>query len=298
MKLIANTKNGNYRLMIFDNGTKIRDNGNDVTFNATWPESMDLKITNKCMHNCVMCHEASTTTGQHGDIDAQFLKTLPRGMEVAIGGGDPMTHPQLTQLLNMLKTNGQIANMTVHSAEYIKNYELLTTWQRERMLYGLGVSYAPSLLTTNFEFNDNTIVHVIAGMIDYDDLCKLRKNGAKKILILGYKRFRRGEANYEHNFTRIDENIDALKRDMKRVLELFDVVSFDNLALSQLDIKSLIDAKTYETCYMGDEGQFTMYVDLVTKTFATNSTQNVDEREPLMNDIRDMFTRVKQMSNH
>lgn len=45
-------KNGNYTVKFnLKDGTKIRENDLDF-FDAEFPESMDLKITNRCSNNC------------------------------------------------------------------------------------------------------------------------------------------------------------------------------------------------------------------------------------------------------
>lgn len=74
MKLLGIYKNGNYRVRIYDDGTKVREtiDPNDNKFIAEFPESIDLKITNRCDMGCKMCHENSTIDGAHGDINLSF----------------------------------------------------------------------------------------------------------------------------------------------------------------------------------------------------------------------------------
>ena len=51
-------------------------------------------------------------------------------------------------------------------------------------------------------------------------------------------------------------------------------MSFDCLAVEQLDIQSQVDEETWKSNYMGDDGKFTMYVDLVNCMFAKSSTED------------------------
>ena len=53
----------------------------------------------------------------------------------------------------------------------------------------------------------------------------------------------------------------------------FKVLSFDNLALEQLNIKKYVSPEDWKTHYMGDDGSFTMYIDLVKEEFAKNIFQ-------------------------
>ena len=95
-------KNGNYNVYIdLDNGTKIRKNNEDC-FIPNTVESMDIKLTNRCTlgSNCVYCHEGSGPNGKHGDIlSPSFLDKLHPYTELAIGGGNPLSHPSLLPFL-------------------------------------------------------------------------------------------------------------------------------------------------------------------------------------------------------
>ena len=85
-----------------------------------------------------------------------------------------------------------------------------------------------------------------------------------------------------------------LKEELPNLINHFQVVSFDNLALEQLDVKTLLGDK-WNNFYMGDDGQFTMYIDAVTGTFGKSSTMPIADRLPITNNINDMFKIVKEM---
>ena len=75
----------------------------------------------------------------------------------------------------------------------------------------------------------------------------------------------------------------------------FDVVSFDNLAIKQLNPQRMMSKEAWDEMYMGDDnadGRLTsasMYVDMVKRTFSANSCSDENERFPLMDNIVDMF---------
>ena len=96
---IAEYKNGNTTTAIFSNGTKIRSYEGTPIYDH--PESIDVKITNYCDLNCAFCHEKSNLEGQHADLDRllEVLSELPKGVELAIGGGNPLDHPDLVRFL-------------------------------------------------------------------------------------------------------------------------------------------------------------------------------------------------------
>ena len=89
MELLYRYQNGNVEVSLFDDGTKIQEWPDEEQPKPKFPVSMDVKITNYCDLNCKFCHEMSTTSGKHGNLDKlfTFLQELPNGTELAIGGG-------------------------------------------------------------------------------------------------------------------------------------------------------------------------------------------------------------------
>lgn len=82
-----------------------------------------------------------------------------------------------------------------------------------------------------------------------------------------------------------------MHRELGNLLPLFKVVSFDNLAITQLKPERFLTPAEYDEFYMGDDGQFTMFIDLVEGRFARNSTS--EERFELTDSIDEMFKVVK-----
>lgn len=289
MKLLGGYKNGNYTIKIYDDGTKIRETNEDV-FISSFPECIDLKITNKCDIGCLYCHEDSNILGEHGDIlNAEFIDTLKPYTELALGGGNVLCHPDLLEFLHKLRSNDIISNITVNQEHFMKNQKLIKYLMNNDLIKGLGVS----LINPTDEFISsikqcpNAVIHVINGIVSLEDLQKLYSNNLK-LLILGYKEFRRGESYYCQS---VEDKKKVTYENICDIIKGFKVVSFDNLAIKQLELKRVFSDIDWNEFYMGDDGQFTMYVDLVKKHFARNSTSTI--RYDLMNDITDMFNIVK-----
>ena len=53
------------------------------------------------------------------------------------------------------------------------------------------------------------------------------------------------------------------------------MVSFDNLALKQLNVKRLMTKEEWEMFYMGDDGTMTFAINLVEGTFSPNSVSPI-----------------------
>lgn len=296
--ILGEYDNGNYHVTIYEDGTKVREtfDENATEFIAEYPECMDVKITNRCDKGCHMCHEDSKPDGCHGEIlTAKFWDTLKPYTEIAVGGGDPLSHPDLVTFLIKLKKLKLIPNMTVNQSHFMKNWALLKFLSEEKLIYGLGIS----LVDANDEFIakvkefPNAVIHIINGVVKKEQLEKLANNDLK-VLILGYKEFRRGVTYLENNQVKVEMNKIMLYDYLPDMLKEFEVVSFDNLALEQLEVKRLLTEEEWNEFYMGNDGKYTMYIDLVKEQFALCSV--AEERFDLLDDIKPMFDKVKSLN--
>lgn len=290
MNLLGEYLNGNYKVSIFDNGTKIRET-DDIYFKSAFPECMDIKITNYCDMNCPYCHEASSTEGLHGDIlQAKFIDSLTPFTELAIGGGNPLSHPDLIPFLKKLKERKIIANMTVNQKHFIDNNPLIRWLTKQELIKGVGVSFThyTDELFFMLHFFPNAVIHIINGVVNLEDFKKMYDEGFK-VLILGYKEFRKGADFYSES---VEIKNTQLYNELLEMINHFKVVSFDNLAIKQLKVQRLMSKDKWDEFYMGDDGQFTMYIDMVKQEFTRCSTSNI--RYSVMDDVKDMFGVVKR----
>lgn len=289
--------NGNYVVKFnTENGTKIRETEDD-DFIAEFPENMDVKITNQCDIGCPMCHENSTVDGLHGDIlNPRFINTLRPYTEMAIGGGNPLAHPDLIPFLEKLKERKVIANMTVNQVHFEKSQDMVRKLVDDGLINGLGVS----LVNANDKFVElikqypNAVIHTINGLLKPSDIEVLQNNGLK-MLILGYKTFRRGIDWYATDHENIIIKKSWLYDNLSDIIEKFSVVSFDNLAIEQLEVSRLMSKDEWNEFFMGEDGNYTMYIDLVKQQFARCSIAEV--RYDLLDDIVDMFNVIRGETN-
>ncbi len=290
MELLGRYKNGNFVTTILSDGTKIRET-NDDEFIPSFAENMDCKISNQCDKLCKFCHEGSTPDGKHGDIlNEKFLDTLHPYQEISIGGGDATSHPDLIPFLQKLKEQKVIANMTVNQIHFEKKQELIKKLVDKKLIYGLGVS----LVNPTKHFIElikqypNAVIHVINGVLKPSDV-KALENNDLKMLILGYKHLRRGNDYFETEQNDIEVKQQWLYENLEDIIQKFKVVSFDNLAIDQLDVKRLLTQEEWDEFYMGDDGKVTYYVDMVERKFAQSSTASFNERYDLLESVDDMF---------
>ena len=280
--------NGGYRITIFSDGTKIR-NVIDPSKPPLFPEQMDLKITDWCDAGCAWCHEKSTKRGKHGDRQSiiDLLTGLPSGVEIAIGGGDPLSYPDFNILVKELRNIGLIPNVTVngrHLKRHIKELEKLIS---DGLLFGVGVSYWTDMPDWNYE---HKVIHMIAGVDSPEILDKMAR---QKILLLGYKNFGRGEKFKTKNPETVDKILNQWYRELFWVAKEHHI-SFDTLAITQLKPERLFkNANDYHKRFMGSEGEFSLYVDAVEKTYALSS---YSKDRFMWTDIRGMYQHIRSLS--
>lgn len=296
-KILGVYKNGNYRVVMFDDGTKIRVNKLD-NLTPAFPESIDMKICNRCDRQCPMCHECSTPDGELADLDAPFLDTLKPYTELALGGGNPMEHPGLFHFLERMRKQKVICNMTVHLEHFKKYYNVLRAATDDGLIHGLGISVQRPLGDEELRMIQsipNAVIHVIAGLVSMSTLRSMSGRGIK-LLILGYKLYGRGEQFFTEYPNGVTSGLHELEELLPQLKDEFELISFDNLAIWQLHVSNIVSEEQWEKAYMGNDGQYTMYVDLVKKEYAVSSTST---RHPIVHDnIEDMFASVRQMSGH
>lgn len=325
MELINKYQNGPVTVEIYDNGTKIRewdDEKYGIEPELEFAESLDIKCTNFCDMNCAWCHEKSSTSGKHGNLtkfmDIIEKSNLPKGVEMAIGGGNPLDHPDITTFLNYCKEKGLIINMTVNLNHLCKeNYQTqMIQYIKQQLVRGVGISItnntfvnkeALDTLTVFSKLSNNIVLHVIEGINDYRVFDNrlfdwVNKNHiSPKVLILGKKDFGRYA-----NFSKEQQEIDNRKtieweknicRFIRRVSKVNGVVSFDNLAIERLKLLSKLPEKVVSQNYMGADGKVTGYCDLVEWKFAVRSTSPLNERVDMSNKtLREIYKEIYKLS--
>ncbi len=267
MNTLAEYRNGNCKITLLKNGTKIIEWEEKAS--PIYPVSIDLKITNRCEKHCMWCHENSWAGGEHARIQSilKIVKNLPKGTEIAIGGGDPFLHPNLEKILQTFSNLGLISNITVNSRHLTKHKEAIQKFRKNKLIYGLGVSWNYMDVEAIEEIYDkNTVIHFIAGLDNVYYLLEMLKTN-HKCLVLGFKKYGRAK----DLFNMINTNLNFWKVKTEEIIHTGHV-AFDTLGTTQLEIKNLLPKNIWEECFMGEDGEFTMYIDAVKQEFAKSST--------------------------
>jgi hypothetical protein len=299
--VIADYQNGNVHVTLHADGTKVREY--EGTPAPVHPESIDLKITNWCDAGCAFCHENSTVKGKHADLETirGMIADLPAGVELAIGGGDPLSHPSIFTILQDVAHKGLIGNVTVNGQHIYRHFDVIQMFRECGILHGLGISFSNGMERdyedTGYHYgelgrfreitdivDENTIFHFIAGEHDPNEALNILRVHPK-ILVLGYKNFGRGISHYS---PRVNHLLGAWRYWIGTMMRR-GIVCFDNLALEQLNVRKQIPSDLWDNYYMGDDGSFTMYADAVKGEYAVTSTSV--ERTPYTGQTATTFFR-------
>lgn len=293
-EMLAHYKNGNYDVILLEDGTKIRYNKLD-NLTPSFAESIDCTITTKCDGGCKYCYLECNNNGIHADLSQPFFDTLHRGQELALNGND-LSHPNLTMFLIKMSAQGVICNLTVNQKHFLKYAEHIKALCDIGLIHGVGISLTDSSderLYKELKRFPNAVIHTIDGLLTKEDIDNMSDKDIK-MLILGYKIIGRGVDYWRDHVLDIRRNIKYLGDNIDEISKHFAVVSFDNLSLQHLDMKSHLTEKEWDALYMGDEGQYTFFIDAVNKKFAVSSL--TEKKYDLMDSVDDMFKKVREVA--
>ena len=271
-------KNGNALISIENDGTRIIEFEDELKLD--YPLNVDIRVSTQCSFGqkpdgspgvCTFCHESAKVNGIECDYETlkSKLKGLPQGIELAIGCNNLSVN-----LKNFIVwcsfLNNYICNVTVNQGHIKKYWSDLQVFIDKSYIKGLGVSYRSSLkwnIPQGVLDYENTVFHVITGIDDIEDVKGLASKGVKKILILG-------EKDFGYNLGKVNLESKSHKKwfwHLRSLFDLFEVISFDNLALEQLKPQRYLSKEHFDTF---NQGEHSMYINAVEGYFAPNSRSN------------------------
>lgn len=289
-------RNGNAVVTLdLRDGTRIIEYPDNDGLILETPLNIDIRVSTQCPYGynvetqkstCAFCHESALVDGQecHYGILQQVLMDakLPRGTEIALGVNQ--VTEDLVQFVKNLYRLGLVVNITMNE-RYITEFGDTGLKQMLPYVFGLGISYRSlqGCLSLPDWIADypHTVIHVINGIDDFDDVKELSVK-YHKILVLGEKDFgfNRGKVDLstkEHK---------QWKSNIMQLTEIFDIVSFDNLGLQQLEIRGKITDEEYKSFY---QGEHSMYINAVEQYFAPSSRTRNNIKRFGETDLRSYF---------
>lgn len=269
-------------------GVKVKGRiaGEVVPTKAYAPELIDIKITDFCPHNCHFCYQGSGPTGQHAEWKSDSygllnaLKEL-KVFEVAIGGGEPTTHPKFAQILRDFRSYGIVPSFSTRDLSWLKDpirwHDILES--TGSFAYSIDEpnqsveEFASVLNAYGFRREleklvpQPTVHHVMIGDWDGDFrefLLSANRHGLH-VVLLGYKLVGRGQFGKPDKSTDwIDTIVDLYKKNECPRLSV-------DTTLVKVFGKKLKAAGVPDWLIETQEGKFSMYIDLVESKMGPSS---------------------------
>ena len=149
-------KNGNYWIMMFEDGTKLRFT-DEEEFIPEWPECIDVTISNRCNMGCQFCYADCKPTGADVDILGLYnmFRGLPDGTEIAINVND-VNNRYLFDFID----SDSVSNLCINAT--INGQYLLGEAKRFQEIAGISVTEAA-----------NNIHNMVPSPVDWKDYAVL-----------------------------------------------------------------------------------------------------------------------------
>ena len=272
--------NDDFILQYNENGNKVRVsfNNNNQTRKSSFPELVDLKITDNCDYGCAFCYQSSTKEGKHGDINniENIIKTLSNSnvMEIAIGGGEPTMHPNLLRILQNIRSRNIIACFTTKNFEEIIKTSNSIAFSCNSSAEIEKVEIIQDAIGA-LELYSNEKAKIYIQMIPelmsnsaFDKaLTTISKMYDVSVTLLGYKDFGFGEKYAPKNRFKDSSWIDTVKKHSGEYKINFGI---DSVLVSKWK-DALIEKGVDPLAMVGEEGKFSCYVDAVSMTIHKSS---------------------------
>jgi hypothetical protein len=300
-------------------GTKIRLSFDDTVDmdKSTYPELVDLKITDKCGRGCSYCYQASTPDGKHAPYDEirSLIGSLAKMevFEIALGGGEPTLHPHFLRILTYAGERGIMPSFSTRnlswlnseSAEIFKKfcgafaYSIDSASEIEALEkvfegYKLGGACAKNSVTLQFVLRPTTTQK------DLDAIFEKNQNHNFPIILLGWKPMGRAATPAVSSPSTVGLSGDSrCSIDWIKTLSHYRI-SIDT-AVASLYKEEIAKSGAADWSYKIVEGAHSMYIDAVARKMAKSSycpeSQYVsyevfcdeDEDEPLAGEIAEAF---------
>lgn len=269
-------------------GTKVRLAIGKYT-KASKPELVDIKITDYCSFGCSFCYQASTLQGKHAPMEnidfaiAQLAKA--KVFEAALGGGDPLEHPDIVEILQKFKAAGIVPNFTTKFPAKVRQF-----WPEIGHLIG-GFAYSAETAAQvrsaaklmRMIPKEKVNLHYVMGLGDREHFrayLQAAHEVGYRVTLLGYKTVGRGKDVVPFPYGWWVEEVTSLV-DADECPDL----SVDTPLADQYDGQMPIEKYAYHT----KEGAFSLYLDLLSLTMGASSFEEIPNLVPFTKDWRKIY---------
>lgn len=192
----------------------IGDKENGITFRwgkefdddplfAPWPELADISISNHCTKDCNYCYRDSHENHSFMSVEdyEYVLRCLNHSswgnvFQVALGGGEPLEHPDFLEIIEITNEFGVVPNFTTNGIHLNRN--ITKSIKGKVGAVAISISNIDEIMTTNLEVllesDVKTNIHFILSRRSIKQAIRILKgeynnilSGLNAIIFLTYK---------------------------------------------------------------------------------------------------------------
>jgi len=279
---------------------------------ASLPELVDLKITDYCQKGCGYCYQKSGRNGENADYYevVHLIEALARleVFEIALGGGEPTTHPQFIDILKECKEHGIVPNFTTRNYDWFRNPHNIEVFEQccGRAAFSADSNYdinQAETIRNYWRLGNNISVQVIDKVSDVISLAKTAKKHNLDLTLLGFKATERGgKYKFSERQTKQIVGFDAIRELYGHRIDtrfysgtIGGGVSVDTKYLAD-HLDEIQKAGIEPRLYTVQEGVFSMYIDAVQRKMGPSSYCSAEEQVALDVDRTSDFS-VSSLTN-
>ncbi len=283
-----------------ESGAKLRlsfSEKKETPTRSSIPELIDIKVTDYCEMGCKFCYMGSTKKGRHASW--KYLSGLAQLLgqskvaECALGGGEPLSHPDIFNFISCLRSAGvKAVNFTTRQLDWLSDPQSVQKLLGENGCFAYSVDDEKGLDRLHKAITENgyTIRHpsgysrdekairataqYVMGVLPEDKFKQLLEKAKEleiSLTFLGFKHTGRGVHFKPHDYS----NWIQILKDSGYWHARIDT------ALAKEFEKELLEADVSATTFHTDEGRFSCWIDAVNQKIGVSSYTDLDKMKPL-----------------
>jgi hypothetical protein len=254
---------------------------------STYPELVDVKLTDHCLYKCNWCYQGSTPEGKHAQLSEvlNLVDTFSRMgvFEIAYGGGETTDHPNFAEIIQYTASKNIVPNFTTFGVKWSLDREKALAVVNHAGAIGVSVHNAKDLnkiskIRSNLDNHmksqgekwwklPSIMAQHVVGSVDLAETAELLERCWQEgvnVLLLGYKNVGFGENFAPHDLTGLDLVLRLRQeKGQAHYNARFSMLGVDTAFVQQFD-PILQELEIPSVLKTAEEGKFSMYVDAVT----------------------------------